>query len=173
MLMDFSLLEVPKDTVYQYQNGMDYKPHANVTSLKMHYFLAKIKYLIFLEILCQPLPKIPFGSYDSVDCIEQKSPYGTNCTITCNEGFDIKGPSLKTCGGSRNGVWSQKNKIPRCVDVTPPTIVCPKNYSIELNGSKSFVLLSEFKPLEVIKGIISMLTCRPAVDYIVDCSLSK
>lgn len=104
------------------------------------------------EILCHPLPKIPFGSFDSDDCVEQKSSYGTNCTVTCAEGFEIKGPSAKVCGGNRNGVWSQKNKVPRCVDVTPPTIVCPKNYSIELTGNKSFVLLAQFEPLQLVEG---------------------
>lgn len=112
----------------------------------------KLSWNFFLEILCQSLPKIPFGFYNSQDCTDQKSSYGTNCTITCESGFEIKGPSLKTCGGTRNGAWSQKNKIPRCVDVTPPVIACPQNYSIGLNGNKSFVLLSEFKPLDAIKG---------------------
>jgi hypothetical protein len=58
---------------------------------------------------------------------------------------------IKSCGSqssnSRNGAWSQKNKIPRCVDSSPPTIVCPKDYSIEMSGNKSFVLLSTFEPL--------------------------
>lgn len=66
----------------------------------------------------------------------------------------MKGPTVKTCGGTRNGAWTQKNKIPRCVDVTPPNIVCPKNYSIELSGNKSFVLLSQFKELELVEGEI-------------------
>lgn len=106
----------------------------------------------FTEILCQPLPQIQFGSYDSEDCVEQKSPYGTNCSVTCNDGFEIKGSALKTCGGTRNGAWSQKNKIPRCIDVMPPKIVCPKNYSIELTDNKSYVLLAKFEPLELLEG---------------------
>lgn len=72
--------------------------------------------------------------------------------MTCDEGFEIKGLAFKACGGTRNGVWSQKNKIPRCIDVTPPNIVCPRNYSIELNGNKSFILLASFEPLELVEG---------------------
>ena len=72
--------------------------------------------------------------------------------MTCDEGFELKGPASKSCGSgsssSKNGVWTQKSKIPRCVDVTPPTLICPKDYSIELRGNKSFVLLSSFEALE-------------------------
>lgn len=107
--------------------------------------------MIFSEILCPILPKIPYGSYDSDDCFESKSSFGTNCTVICDEGFELKGPATKTCGSasssSRNGAWTQKNKIPRCVDNTPPSIVCPKDYSIEITGNKSFILLSSFEPL--------------------------
>lgn len=107
--------------------------------------------MIFVEILCHPLPSIPFGSYNYEECEESKSPYGTNCTLTCQEGFEIKGPSSKTCGGTRNGAWSQKSKVPRCVDIEPPKLVCPKNYTIELKD-KSFVLLSSFEPLQSVEG---------------------
>lgn len=77
-----------------------------------------------------------------------------NCTVTCDDGFELKGPASKSCGSgsssSKNGVWTLKSKIPRCVDVTPPALICPKDYSIELSGNKSFVLLSSFEPLESI-----------------------
>lgn len=105
-----------------------------------------------LEILCPILPKIPYGSYNADECFDQKSPFGFNCTVTCDDGFELKGPASKSCGSgsssSKNGVWTQKSKIPRCVDVTPPTLTCPKDYSIELSGNKSFVLLSSFEPLK-------------------------
>lgn len=108
--------------------------------------------LFATEILCQPLPTVPFASYSSDDCTAQKSAYGTNCSLTCSDGFEIKGPAMKTCGGTRNGVWSQKAKLPRCVDVEPPTIVCPQNYSLELTGNKSYVLMATFEPLKFFKG---------------------
>ena len=115
----------------------------------------RVNFFLNIEILCPPLPKIPFGSYDSEECI-QKSPYGTNCTLSCEEGFEIRGPSLKICGGTRNGAWSQKNKIPRCVDITPPNIICPENYSIELQtGNKSYYLLLSFRPLLLVEGNLS------------------
>jgi CUB/sushi domain-containing protein len=100
------------------------------------------------------LPKIPNGNYDTDECFEQKSPFGTNCTITCDDGFELKGPTTKTCESKngRNGVWSQKNKVTRCADILPPNIICPDNYTLELSGNKSFILLSSFHPLKVMEG---------------------
>lgn len=57
---------------------------------------------------------------------------------------------MKMCGGTRNGVWTPKNKIPRCIDVTPPKIVCPDSYKIGIIGNESFVRLWSFeKPKEI------------------------
>lgn len=57
---------------------------------------------------------------------------------------------MKACGGTRNGVWNPKNKIPRCIDVTPPKIICPDDYTIEIQGNDTFVLLSSFQlPKEI------------------------
>lgn len=96
------------------------------------------------------MPQIANGKFDSDNCFETKTMYGSNCTLTCNEGFEIKGPSIKTCGGTRNGVWTPKNKIPRCIDVSPPKIVCPDDYKIEIPGNDSFVILSSFEmPKEI------------------------
>lgn len=68
-----------------------------------------------LEILCSALSEVPFGEYDPTDCTTQKIEHGSNCTLTCAEGFELKGPMIKSCGGKRTGTWSQKNKHPRCV----------------------------------------------------------
>lgn len=130
---------------------MDFRHHVNVNAFLLD-CANNTDPFSFVEILCQPLPTIPFGSYDSEECTDQKSTYGTNCTLSCSEGFELKGPSSKACGGTRNGAWSNKNKIPRCVDISPPSIVCPQNYSLELSGNKSYILLSSFNPLTLIEG---------------------
>ncbi|KXJ84393.1 hypothetical protein RP20_CCG009862 [Aedes albopictus] len=94
------------------------------------------------QILCSPLPKIPFGEYDPTDCAEQKSAHGSNCTLICNFGFELKGgPSTKSCGGKRNGVWTQKTKTPRCVDITPPHLMCPNNYTLPMHDDFSYALV--------------------------------
>ncbi|XP_062536901.1 sushi, von Willebrand factor type A, EGF and pentraxin domain-containing protein 1-like [Armigeres subalbatus] len=96
------------------------------------------------QILCSPLPVIPFGEYDPTDCAEQKSAHGSNCTLVCNFGFELKGgPSTKSCGGKRNGVWTQKTKTPRCVDVTPPHLLCPNNYTLPMHDDFSFALVKQ------------------------------
>ncbi|XP_065089093.1 sushi, von Willebrand factor type A, EGF and pentraxin domain-containing protein 1-like [Ochlerotatus camptorhynchus] len=94
------------------------------------------------QILCPPLPKIPFGEYDPTDCAEQKSAHGSNCTLICNFGFELKGgPSTKSCGGKRNGIWTQKTKTPRCVDVTPPHLMCPNNYTLQMHDDYNYAIV--------------------------------
>ncbi|XP_053687129.1 sushi, von Willebrand factor type A, EGF and pentraxin domain-containing protein 1-like [Sabethes cyaneus] len=94
------------------------------------------------QILCPPLPKIPFGEYDPTDCAEQKSAHGSNCTLICNFGFELKGgPSTKSCGGKRNGVWTHKIKTPRCVDVTPPHLMCPNNYTLLMHDDFNYAIV--------------------------------
>lgn len=56
-----------------------------------------------------------FGYYDPTDCTNQKVVHGSNCTLICEEGFEVKGPTVKTCTGKRSGVWSNRNKLPKCV----------------------------------------------------------
>lgn len=68
-----------------------------------------------IEILCSALPPVNFGQYDPTDCTDQKLAHGTNCTLICNSGFEVKGPSSKMCGGRKTGIWSNRNKQPKCV----------------------------------------------------------
>ncbi|XP_058442915.1 sushi, von Willebrand factor type A, EGF and pentraxin domain-containing protein 1-like isoform X2 [Malaya genurostris] len=96
------------------------------------------------QILCPTLPKIPFGEYDPTDCADQKSAHGSNCTLICNFGFELKGgPSTKSCGGKRNGVWTQKTKTPRCVDVTPPHLMCPNNYTLPMHDDYNYAIIKQ------------------------------
>ncbi|XP_053677965.1 sushi, von Willebrand factor type A, EGF and pentraxin domain-containing protein 1-like [Anopheles nili] len=93
------------------------------------------------QILCPALPKVAFGTYDPTDCSESKSAFGTNCTLICDFGFEMKGgPTTKQCGGKRTGVWN-KMKTPRCIDVTPPYIECPGNYSVLMDDDFPYALV--------------------------------
>ncbi|GAB0087495.1 sushi, von Willebrand factor type A, EGF and pentraxin domain-containing protein 1 [Sergentomyia squamirostris] len=94
------------------------------------------------QIFCTKLPKIPFGSYDPTDCDVNKSTHGTNCTIICEDGFELKGPGIKSCTGKRNGFWTHKNKHPKCVDVTPPTLSCPEDFSLNLEASENYAVVT-------------------------------
>lgn len=97
------------------------------------------------QILCPALPKIPFGIYEPEDCEGSKSSLGTNCSISCMEGFALKGPSMKICSGKRIGVWSNKNKHPKCIDFQPPKIICPEDYSIEMLVNETYGILRELR----------------------------
>lgn len=70
---------------------------------------------IDLEITCFGLPQVPFGYYDPTDCQDQKVVHGSNCTLICEPGFEVKGPTVKSCGGKKSGIWSNRNKHPKCV----------------------------------------------------------
>uniref|UniRef100_A0A182QJ86 Sushi, von Willebrand factor type A, EGF and pentraxin domain-containing protein 1 n=1 Tax=Anopheles farauti TaxID=69004 RepID=A0A182QJ86_9DIPT len=93
------------------------------------------------QILCPALPKVAFATYDPTDCAESKSAFGTNCTLICDFGFEMKGgPSTKQCGGKRTGTWS-KQKTPRCIDVAPPYITCPGNYTVLMDDDYPYALV--------------------------------
>lgn len=118
------------------------------------------------QILCPPLPNIPYGSYEPADCEGSKSSLSTNCTITCMEGFELKGPSFKVCNGKRNGVWSNKNKHPKCVDVQAPNITCPEDYLLTMEANEPTGVLMELKPPIVSDNSQKnvSLTITPSID---------
>lgn len=97
------------------------------------------------QILCPALPSIPFVIYDPADCVGSKSSLGSNCSISCMEGFQLKGPSLKTCNGKRTGIWTNKNKHPKCIDIQPPKLTCPENYNISMEVNETFALVMELQ----------------------------
>lgn len=49
------------------------------------------------------------------------------------------------CTGKRNGFWTHKNKTPRCVDVTPPEIVCPNDYSVPLHHEVNYTVIHQLR----------------------------
>ncbi|XP_076181652.1 sushi, von Willebrand factor type A, EGF and pentraxin domain-containing protein 1 isoform X2 [Ptiloglossa arizonensis] len=78
-------------------------------------------------ITCEPLKRIANGNILPENCFgPEKVPFGINCTIMCKKGFLLEGPQTKLCGG-RSGVWSQRRSVNRCIDETPPLIVCPSD----------------------------------------------
>ncbi|KAG4075716.1 hypothetical protein HA402_003541 [Bradysia odoriphaga] len=117
------------------------------------------------QILCPALPKIAFGEYEPTDCSEQKIAHGFNCTIICPFGFEVKGgPAVKTCGGKRTGVWSNKNKSPKCIDVSPPTIECPENFTVFMESDRSYSIVKEF-PQPNVTGTIRWKNCSTFLSF--------
>lgn len=129
---------------------MAFKPDANVRYLISSRRKAnELKGNVFSEILCNVLPPVSFGHYDPTDCTDQKLAHGTNCTLICDAGFEAKGPSSKVCGGKKTGVWSHRNKQPKCVDVLPPNLICPDNFTVAMADDSDFTLVKIFPPPNV------------------------
>uniref|UniRef100_A0A182FJJ0 Sushi, von Willebrand factor type A, EGF and pentraxin domain-containing protein 1 n=1 Tax=Anopheles albimanus TaxID=7167 RepID=A0A182FJJ0_ANOAL len=98
------------------------------------------------QIVCPALPAVPYGTYEPTDCATSKSAFGTNCTLVCDFGFEMKGgPSTKQCGGRRTGVWS-KSKTPRCVDIAPPFLECPGPYEVLLEDDYPYSVVRRLQP---------------------------
>lgn len=124
---------------------------------------------IALEIMCTGLPQVAFGYYDPSDCQDQKVVHGSNCTLICASGFEVKGPTVKTCAGKKAGIWSNRNKHPKCVgncssclsielcndnrfmlsDVMPPTLMCPENFSVPMLEDDEIAIVKIFPPPNV------------------------
>ncbi|XP_031635123.1 sushi, von Willebrand factor type A, EGF and pentraxin domain-containing protein 1-like isoform X2 [Contarinia nasturtii] len=97
------------------------------------------------QIMCSGLPEVSFGYYDPTDCTNQKVVHGSNCTLICDPGFEPKGGlKIKTCGGKKSGVWSNRSKLPKCVDVTPPSLMCPQNFSVPMIEDDDHALVKIF-----------------------------
>lgn len=77
--------------------------------------IAEIECFIGTEIICSGLPEVAFGQYDPTDCTNQNVVHGSNCTLVCEPGFEVKGPAVKQCGGKKSGIWSNRSKLPKCV----------------------------------------------------------
>lgn len=86
-----------------------------------------------------------FGHYDPTDCTNQKVVHGSNCSLICDPGFEVKGPAVKTCGGKKSGIWSNRSKLPKCigmyyrfkaVDKTSKKTCETFSISFEMNHSK-------------------------------------
>ncbi|XP_066591150.1 sushi, von Willebrand factor type A, EGF and pentraxin domain-containing protein 1-like isoform X2 [Prorops nasuta] len=98
-------------------------------------------------VKCDPLKEIPNGKILPRNCLgSEKLPFATNCTVVCNQGFDLEGPRTRLCGG-RTGVWSRRRKSTRCVDRTPPVIKCPGDVVVENLKGANFALLNWTVPM--------------------------
>ncbi|XP_076046526.1 sushi, von Willebrand factor type A, EGF and pentraxin domain-containing protein 1-like [Oratosquilla oratoria] len=87
-------------------------------------------------IYCQPLPKLRHGTAKPSTCLTSKSKYGTRCEFKCEDGYQLQGSYKATCVDP--GVWTNEEKWPRCVDIQPPGIVCPKNITANTEPRENY-----------------------------------
>uniref|UniRef100_A0A182NDP0 Sushi, von Willebrand factor type A, EGF and pentraxin domain-containing protein 1 n=1 Tax=Anopheles dirus TaxID=7168 RepID=A0A182NDP0_9DIPT len=99
-------------------------------------------YSMATERFTEAMPIDTECTFTGTDCKRPvSSAFGTNCTLICDFGFEMKGgPSTKQCGGKRTGTWS-KQKTPRCIDVAPPYIECPGNYTVLMDDDYPHALV--------------------------------
>lgn len=109
---------------------------------------------------------IKHSQIEPESCTIGKQSIGKRCNITCNEGFEIQGPSSKTCTGNR-GLWDSSFESTVCKDVTPPIIVCPKNITGSTQLGKKYGTVTWQRP-EVNDNSDSELTIwmKPALKNI-------
>ncbi|CAH1159654.1 unnamed protein product [Phaedon cochleariae] len=77
-------------------------------------------------IKCKKLPQVKYGNIEPNSCKTGKQEFGKTCKITCNDGFNLRGPSEKKCIGP-HGAWDSKFEDTLCSDVTPPEVICPED----------------------------------------------
>ncbi|XP_068228821.1 sushi, von Willebrand factor type A, EGF and pentraxin domain-containing protein 1-like isoform X2 [Palaemon carinicauda] len=109
-------------------------------------------------ISCPPLPKLKHGLVKPQTCATAKSKYGTRCEFACQSGYQISGPTKTTCIDP--GVWSEGHKSFRCIDVTPPKIMCPRNITTKTDPHEAFASVTWDPPFvkDNSKGEISLTT---------------
>lgn len=82
------------------------------------------------------MPQIKYGKIEPSSCTVGRQDFGKKCTVICNKGFKIKGPSEKRCDGE-HGTWDSKYEETTCVDEEPPRLECPKDINItSIPGNK-------------------------------------
>ncbi|KAL6256847.1 hypothetical protein P5V15_011783 [Pogonomyrmex californicus] len=93
-------------------------------------------------VKCEPLPQIVNGNITPEICTgPAKVSFATNCTITCNEGFVLEGPSSRSCTG-RTGIWSKRHSVNQCVDKIPPSLECPAEIVTETAKGQSYAYVN-------------------------------
>ncbi|KAM0734376.1 Sushi, von Willebrand factor type A, EGF and pentraxin domain-containing protein 1 [Formica fusca] len=93
-------------------------------------------------VKCEPLPRIANGNIIPEICTSPaKVSFATNCTIICDKGFVLEGPSSRSCSG-RTGIWSQRHNVNQCVDKMPPLIKCPSDIVAETVKGRNYAYVN-------------------------------
>lgn len=89
------------------------------------------------EIKCPELKNITDARVNPDTCTTRESSYGTVCTFVCHPGYKMTGPRSKQC--MESGKWAPEDGTEnQCVDITPPTITCPSNITVNASADENF-----------------------------------
>ncbi|PIK52467.1 putative sushi, von Willebrand factor type A [Apostichopus japonicus] len=77
-----------------------------------------------VQVTCPALQPLTNGAYHLPTCTSAGNVYGTVCTVNCDGGYELSGPSPVQCLDS--GLWSDSRSA-SCTDVTDPVFLgsCP------------------------------------------------
>ncbi|XP_070536067.1 uncharacterized protein [Ptychodera flava] len=88
---------------------------------------AVCSFTVLVQVLYCPQPPIPVNGYlDSPPCAAH---YGSSCSVSCDEGYDLQGSSSVTCEAdtSNQAYWTSDDSEPSCRIVECPEPILPDN----------------------------------------------
>ncbi|XP_066290421.1 sushi, von Willebrand factor type A, EGF and pentraxin domain-containing protein 1-like [Branchiostoma lanceolatum] len=77
---------------------------------------------------CPSLVPPAYGQITPANCSSKKPEYQTVCTYSCDAGFQLVGPSNRTC--QSNDLWTNSGVASTCNDVQLPSMVCPNDTTL-------------------------------------------
>lgn len=100
-----------------------------------------------IPITCGVQPRLVSGNVESCK-VGEKVNYGKTCFYNCYGGFELRGPQYLTCTESgrlvdKNGRQGQ----PKCIDITPPDIICHPSYiEVPAEEGKNVAKVNWYEP---------------------------
>ena len=113
-------------------------------------------------IRCQRLRRPNYGEIYPADCTRKRTIFGGRCAFACHAGFQLQGPSLRQCVSP--GRWNGGERMTRCVDVTPPVLVCPKSITVPAEEGLHYATLNMTVPVsQDNSGFVPTIMSIPAL----------
>ncbi|CAH1269015.1 NOTCH2 [Branchiostoma lanceolatum] len=96
---------------------------------------------------CPGLPELVHGAVTPTSC-SSPSEYGTVCSFSCKSGFEIVGPTVKTC--LQTGIWSNQAISTICQDLEVPQFNgCPSDQVLSAGPGDVDVKVTWMEPTAV------------------------
>ncbi|CAH1779630.1 unnamed protein product [Owenia fusiformis] len=92
-----------------------------------------------VDISCPRLPKVQYGVIYPETCVQSSQRFGTECEYTCAPGFEVRGPSSRTC--ENNDKWTDHSIQTECIDVQAPVIECPANITRPADSGTDYAVI--------------------------------
>lgn len=99
-------------------------------------------------IRCHTLGKVQHGTWEPEICNRERQSFDSKCTLICKKGFIRSGDPLhcKSKSGRGPGKWVGTGN--KCIDQEIPSIICPKNITIETDPGSPYGI-SQLEPPKI------------------------